>query len=98
MTIAAFDVEPRMDPDAYYTNLAMRALSRLVPDALADAPDSIRERFDNALLNVAVNRVVEAEGRTATATILWRLADVLQDGRVATPHRPVDLTGCDDMA
>ena len=98
MTIAAYDVEPGMDPDAYYTNLAMRALSRLVPDALADAPDSIRERFDNALLNVAVNRVVEAEGHIVAATILWRLADVLQEGRTATAHRPVDLTGCDDMA
>ena len=97
-TAAPLDIEPGMDPDAYYTDIAMRALAHLVPAVLADAPESIRQRFDNALLNVAVNRLVEAEGRIAAATILWRLADVLQDGRLATPHRPADLTGCDDMA
>lgn len=84
-------METTIDPDAHYTQVAMRALSRFVPSSLDDAPDAVRARFNNALLNVAVNRLIEVEGRTAAATILWRIVDALQDGYLAnpgTPHRP----------
>jgi hypothetical protein len=36
--------------------------------------------FNNALLNVAVNRFVATEGCQGSATILWRLADALNNG------------------
>lgn len=86
------------DVDAYYTHIAMRALARFVPASFDAAPAAVRARFDNALLNVAVSRLVEAEGKTTAATILWRLADVLQDDRPATLDRPADLTAWDDTA
>ena len=82
-----------MDPDAYHTLQAMRALERLVPSSLDRAAPPVRAKLNNALLNVAVNRLVEAEGRTAAAVILGRLADVLHNGQWATPAFPADLTG-----
>ena len=82
-----------MDPDAYYTLQAMRALERLVPSLLDRATPPVRAKFNNALLNVAVNRLVEAEGRKAASVILQRLADVLRNGHRATPEFPTDLTG-----
>ena len=84
--------------DAHYTHAAMRAIARRAPTLLADELPGVRARLDNALLNVAVNRLVRAEGRTSAAAILWRLADALQDGSPATPQRPVDLTAQDDDA
>ena len=90
-------METTIDPDAHYTQVAMRALSRFVPSSLDDAPDAVRTRFNNALLNVAVNRLIEVEGRTAAATILWRIVDALQDGYLPTPERPIDLTRRDDV-
>ena len=83
------------DPDAYYTQIATRRLAQLVPSLLDDAPDAIRERFDNALLNVAVNRLVEAEGTSKAAAILWRLADLLGDAHSAALPSPVELTRLD---
>ena len=82
-----------MDPDAHYTLLAMRALERLVPAALNRAPPPVRAKFNNALLNVAVNRLIDIEGPTTAATILWRLADLLENGHRPTPESPIELTG-----
>ena len=36
--------------------------------------------FNNALLNIAVNRFVAIEGSQGSATILWRIADALVSG------------------
>ena len=36
--------------------------------------------FNNALLNIAVNRFVAIEGCEGSATILWRIADALVSG------------------
>ena len=36
--------------------------------------------FNNALLNIAVNRFVAIEGSQGSATILWRIADALSNG------------------
>ena len=83
------------DPDAHYTQVATRTLAQLVPSLLDDAPQAVRERLDNALLNVAVNRVVEAEGPGKAAAILWRLADLLGDAHLATSQVPIELTRLD---
>ena len=49
--------------------------------------------FNNALLNVAVNRFVATEGCQGSATILWRLADALSNG--AYGSAPLELTQLD---
>ena len=49
--------------------------------------------FNNALLNIAVNRFVATEGCQGSATILWRLADALNNG--AYGNGPLELTHFD---
>lgn len=85
----------QQDPDAHHTQVATRTLAQRVVFLLDDAPDAIRERFDNALLNVAVNRLVEAEGSCRAAAILWRLADLLGDAHAGSVPSPVELTRMD---
>tara|TARA_Y200000002_G_scaffold67936_1_gene52788 strand:- start:1108 stop:1359 length:252 start_codon:yes stop_codon:yes gene_type:complete len=46
--------------------------------------------FNNALLNIAVNRFVAIEGCQGSATILWRLADALSNGAYGSD--PVEIT------
>ena len=84
------------DQEAYHTELAMEVLSQLIPEALDQASTDVRSRFDNALLNMAVNRIVNVEGPVFTATILWRLADALQSGQIPSAEQPIDLTRLDD--
>ena len=84
------------DREAYHTEMAMEVLSQLIPGALDHASAEVRNRFDNALLNMAVNRIVKAEGSVFTATILWRLADALQSGQTPSAEQPIDLTRLDD--
>ena len=84
------------DQEAYHTELAMEVLSQLIPEALDQASADVRSRFDNALLNMAVNRIVNVEGPVFTATILWRLADALQSGQTPSAEQPIDLTRLDD--
>ena len=83
------------DPEARHTQIATRTLAQRVLLLLDDAPDAIRERFDNALLNVAVNRLVEAEGPSRAAAILWRLADLLGDAHARSAATPVEITRMD---
>ena len=84
------------DQEAYHTELAMEVLSQLIPEALDQASADVRSRFDNALLNMAVNRIVNVEGPVFTATILWRWADALQSGQTPSAEQPIDLTRLDD--
>ena len=84
------------DQEAYHTELAMDALSQLIPESLNHASVDFRSGFDNALLNMAVNRIVNVEGPVFTATILWRLADALQSGQTPSAEQPIDLTRLDD--
>ena len=49
--------------------------------------------FNNALLNIAVNRFVAIEGSQGSATILWRLADALSNG--AYGKEPIEITQLD---
>ena len=83
-----------IDPDVVHTEIAMLVLDRMNPDILEETGPAVRARFDNALLNLAVSRLVAAEGAMAAATILWRLADVVQSGTHATSDNPADLTTC----
>ncbi len=47
----------------------------------------------NALLNLAMERMIGEEGAARTAAILWRLADTVATGRVPSPGAPVALDG-----
>jgi len=74
------------------TEAAMEALESLLPEALERDPHGTRATFNNALLNVAVNRIVAMEGPTATAALLWRLTDALASDRQPQPGAPLDLS------
>lgn len=81
-----------IDQEARDTEIAMRILQSMVPEVLTLAGPSVQARFDNALLNIAVNRIVEAEGAQRASTILFRLADAVSTGPTPEPGSPVDLT------
>jgi hypothetical protein len=70
----------------------METLERRIEPIVSEAPLSAQTRFNNALLNLAVNRIVAVEGGKFTAGILWRLADAIANGAKPTPRAPVDLT------
>ncbi|MEM7020745.1 MAG: hypothetical protein AAF512_25815 [Pseudomonadota bacterium] len=71
---------------------AMQVVKRWIPTELDDAPENVKAQFDNALLNVAVSRMVAAEGHEVAATVLWRLADALSEGAKPTSENPLDLS------
>ena len=78
------------DIDVYFTEKAMCALSEVLKESFDSLPDDLRNHFDNALLNIAVNRIVGAEGPVTTATLLWRISDALQSGIKPTPGNPLE--------
>ncbi|HEV7714413.1 MAG TPA: hypothetical protein VGO53_02390, partial [Steroidobacteraceae bacterium] len=49
----------------------------------------------NALLILAVQRMIERDGASRTASILCRLADTVQTGPAPPPERAVDLSSFD---
>lgn len=81
--------------DAWAVELAMETLERKIEPVVSAAPLLAQTRFNNALLNLAVNRIASVEGRKMTATILWRLADAIASGTRPSPSAPVDLTSLD---
>ena len=82
----------RNEYDAWAVELAMETLERRIEPVVSEAPLSAQTRFNNALLNLAVNRIVAVEGGKFTAGILLRLADAIAKGTKPTPTAPVDLT------
>lgn len=81
--------------DIQQTQKAIAEVERLV-DVLEDRlPAATAQRLDNALLNVAVHRILALEGASQTAAILWRLADVVASDASVAPGHPVDLSRFD---
>lgn len=80
------------DREACLTMVAMSLLQPAIVDAMRGQDTAIQARLNNALLNVAVNRIIEAEGHCRAATLLWRLVDVLMAGTSPTPDAPVNLS------
>jgi hypothetical protein len=72
----------------------MDVLEEQIPVVFDQTPH-LRASFDNALLNLAVNRIIAMEGEQVTSSILWRLADVIASGIKPTSDEPVELTGYD---
>ncbi|MEM8768689.1 MAG: hypothetical protein AAGE43_14675 [Pseudomonadota bacterium] len=92
MNVSQSDRSNLIDPDALHTERAMELLEAALPATVEAAGPAIKARFNNALLNVAVNRILAEEGASTTATILWRIADALSEGAKPTPGNPVDLS------
>ena len=74
-----------------HTERAMAVVERLVPESLDGAPAALQECLNNAMLNVAVNRILNVEGAAVTAAMLWRLADALSSGVRPGPDQAIDL-------
>jgi hypothetical protein len=81
--------------EAVHTEQAMQILQRMIRETLSEAGPAVQDRFDNAMLNIAVNRILEEEGPERTATILFRLADAVGQQAVPDAGAPIDLTKLD---
>ncbi len=84
-----------LDQEVKDTKTAMSLLEAVMPKVFLDVSPNIQARFDNALLNMAVNRIIAAEGHERTAAILIRLADAMVSRQLPTAERPIDLTRLD---
>ena len=74
----------------------LQSVMQRIQQSLRDIPLSQREYIANALLNVAVTRMLKEEGVLQTATILARLGDVVAAGNDAPPaERAIDLSQFD---
>jgi len=71
----------------------LQSVMHRILDSLRHVPQAQREYIANALLNLAVSRMVKEEGRTLTASLLMRLGDVVANSDAPpAPERAVDLT------
>lgn len=55
----------------------LQSVMHRIQGALMNVPQAQREYIANALLNLAVSRMVREEGRSLTASLLMRLGDVV---------------------
>lgn len=85
------------DVDIANIEFAMLTLQKLIPSALDQAPMEVQEKFNNALLNIAVNRIIEVEGRPDTVKILLRLVNALVNDCVPIPGHPIALSEQTEM-
>lgn len=73
----------------------LQAVMHRIQSMLLDVPQAQREYIANALLNLAVSRMVSEEGSSQAASILLRLGDVVATGDQPPPQRAIDLTRMD---
>lgn len=83
------------DLDLQKTVKAMELLDTWIARLQKQFAPDIVDRFDNALLNIAVHRLVEEEGAKKTATMLYRLAEIIAEGKERSFENPVELTKLD---
>ena len=83
------------DLDLQKTVKAMELLDTWIARLQEQFAPDIVDRFDNALLNIAVHRLVEEEGAKKTATMLYRLAEIIAEGEERSIENPVELTKLD---
>ena len=71
----------------------LQSVMHRIQSSLRDVPQAQREYIANALLNLAVSRMVKEDGRKLTASLLLRLGDVVANtDKSPAPERAVDLT------
>ena len=83
------------DLDLQKTVKAMELLDTWIARLQEQFAPDIVDRFDNALPNIAVHRLVEEEGAKKTATMLYRLAEIIAEGKERSFENPVELTKLD---
>ena len=83
------------DLDLQKTVKAMELLDTWITRLQEQFAPDIVDRFDNALLNIAVHRLVDEEGAKKTATMLYRLAEIIAEGEERSIENPVELTKLD---
>ena len=82
-----------MDDDHGLEVAQLQSVMHRIQGSLRNVPQAQREYIANALLNLAVSRMVKEEGRTLTASILLRLGDVVANSDATpAPETAVDLT------
>ena len=74
------------DQESRNTELAMQTINNSLSELIASEPTEIQERFTNALLNIAVHRLINDEGSNTATSILWRLVGIIQND----PHEMLD--------
>ena len=79
------------DQESKNTQLAMQTIDNSLSELIAGEPREIQERFTNALLNIAVHRLIHDEGSNTAASILWRLVDIIQNDPHAMLDHPIEL-------
>lgn len=73
----------------------LQLVMQRIQHAMGNVPVSQREYIANALLNLAVARMLRETGALQTAGILARLGDVVADGRQPPPSQAIDLSRLD---
>jgi hypothetical protein len=73
----------------------MRMLDDRVADIVAEIPHGKRPLVSNALLNLAIQCILMAEGPAATAAILQRLTDLIRAGETPQGDHAFRLNGFD---
>ena len=81
-----------IDDDCALEVAQLQSVMNRIQCMLHDVPQAQREYIANALLNLAVSRMLKEEGHSETASILMRLGDAVGSGDVPPPERPVDLS------
>lgn len=73
----------------------MRELDEHIDEAIALVPARHRPLVPNALLNVAVERLLAERGTEATVSVLRRLAELIASGVQPEPGRVIPLHRAD---
>lgn len=81
-----------IDDDCAIEVAQLQSVMHRIQCLLHDVPQAQREYIANALLNLAVSRMLKEEGHSQTASILMRLGDAVGGGDAPPPERPVDLS------
>ncbi|HEY6644871.1 hypothetical protein [Povalibacter sp.] len=81
-----------IDDDCAIEVAQLQSVMQRIQCLLHDVPQAQREYIANALLNLAVSRMLRGEGHAQTASILMRLGDAVGSGDAPPAERPVDLT------
>jgi len=73
----------------------MRLIDVVLEEVSAAAPPGHQALIPNALLNLAIDRILAEETPGAAATILYRLAELLADGKRPQGSDAFPLNGHD---
>jgi hypothetical protein len=88
-------VASSMYPEIARLQQVMQLIEDRLDDLIARMPARQRALVPNALLNLAVERVLAAEGAPASAWIVQRLADLIHNGDQPNAAVAFRLTGHD---